>query len=158
MLDYKRNGFTMIELVFVIVVIGILAAIAVPKFTATRDDAQIAKGRSDVAAIRSAIVSERQTRLLRGQTNYIDKLHSGTSTTPAMLFDSNGSSTLLQYGIATKADTNGYWQNSASCSGASPNAICTYKYHISNTDVTFTYTQSSGTFNCTGTYCSDLTN
>lgn len=148
----------MIELVFAIVVIGILAAIAIPKFAATRDDAQIAKGRSDIAAIRSAIVSERQTRLLRGQTNYITQLHSGTSTTPATLFDGNGSSTLLQYGIATKADSNGHWQNSASCSGASPNAVCTYKYHILNTDVTFTYTQSTGTFNCSGTYCSELTN
>ena len=62
-LIFKRKAFTMIELVFVIVVIGILAAIAIPKFAATRDDAQIAKGRSDVAAIRAAIVSERQGRL-----------------------------------------------------------------------------------------------
>ncbi len=33
----------MIELVFVIVVIGILSAIAIPKFAATRDDAIITK-------------------------------------------------------------------------------------------------------------------
>ncbi|MEE3776787.1 MULTISPECIES: type II secretion system protein [Campylobacter] len=34
-----RSAFTMIELVFVIVVLGILASIAVPKFIATKDDA-----------------------------------------------------------------------------------------------------------------------
>ena len=37
----KRSGFTMIELIFTIVIIGILSAIALPKFTATRDDAKI---------------------------------------------------------------------------------------------------------------------
>ena len=66
-----KKAFTMIELVFVIVVIGILSAIAVPKFAATRDDALISKGRAEVAAMRSAIATERQKRILRGNFDAI---------------------------------------------------------------------------------------
>ena len=37
-----KNGFTMIELIFVIVILGILTTVAIPKLIATRDDASTA--------------------------------------------------------------------------------------------------------------------
>lgn len=39
----NRKAFTMVELIFVIVIIGILSAIAMPKLAATRDDAVISR-------------------------------------------------------------------------------------------------------------------
>jgi general secretion pathway protein G len=137
------KAFTMIELVFVIVVLGILAAIAVPKMAASRTDAEYAKGRSDIASIRSAIVSERQQRLLRGESIYISKLH----TSATSYFDGNGSGKLLMYGVVPK-NSDGFWKTGASCTGSSPNFVCTYTFRIEGTDVSFDYNQTNGTFDC----------
>ncbi len=127
----------MIELIFVIVILGILASIALPRFAVTRDDAQIAKGRSDVAAIRAGIVNERQTRLLRGESHYVTALENGS-----LLFEN-----VMQYGIVAR-NADGHWRKSGS----------SYFFKVMGEDQTFDYNATSGTFNCvSGSYCSKLT-
>ncbi|WP_373690813.1 type II secretion system protein [Campylobacter sp.] len=41
----------MIELIFVIVILGILAAVAIPRLAATRDDAEISKAATNVSTL-----------------------------------------------------------------------------------------------------------
>ncbi|WP_336613757.1 type II secretion system protein [Campylobacter sp. RM12654] len=52
-----KKAFTMIELIFVIVILGILAAVAIPKLNATRDDAELAKANTNLTTLMSDIHS-----------------------------------------------------------------------------------------------------
>ena len=51
----KQRGFTLVELLVVIVVIGILATIAVPRFLASQDRAHVTAAVSDVYHFRKAL-------------------------------------------------------------------------------------------------------
>ena len=64
------RAFTMIELIFVIVVLGILAGIAIPKLAATRDDATLAAMRANLATIMTAVQTQHGADLIAGNSTW----------------------------------------------------------------------------------------
>ncbi|AKF24226.1 hypothetical protein YH65_01555 [Sulfurovum lithotrophicum] len=141
-----QKAFTMIELVFVIVVIGILAAIAIPKLAATRDDAVITKARATLASVRSSLSTERQKRILRGDFTAIGDL--GDSTYAFRYFDNNSSNPVLEYPVKNCATgANECWKRDS-------NTQYTFR-SPTGTDAVFTL--SGNKLNCkTSSDCSEL--
>ena len=52
-----KKGFTMIELIFVIVILGILASVAIPRLAGTREDAEISSGIANIRTLLSDAAS-----------------------------------------------------------------------------------------------------
>lgn len=64
----KKSGFSLIEMIVVIVIIGIIAAIAVPKLLNTKDEAIVSAIKQDVA---TAVSSIRSYYLMNGKIEHI---------------------------------------------------------------------------------------
>lgn len=131
-----KKAFTLIELVFVIVILGILATVAIPKLIVTRDDAEIAKAKSQIAAVRSGIQLKRNEMILSGTQGYPTNLEDGTCCFGG----------ILSTRIEERKDDNSYgWKLENN----------TYSINTNKEKVDFTYSASDGSFKCTERSSSD---
>ena len=151
-----KKAFTMIELIFVIVVIGILTAIAIPKLAATRDDAVVTKAITTVASVRNAIATERQKRILRGDFTVIGDLSaSNAAGEPIFDFFDTNTTRVLEYPLRSCANANarGCWVSNSNTS---------YTYRMPQNTNNIAFTLGGSRFTCvttgaTGTDCRMLT-
>ena len=107
----SRTAFTMIELIFVIVILGILATVAIPKLSATRDDAEVSKitqnimtGISEIAA-HAVSQSEVNSDLSKMSNVISEMINNGTG----VLDEANQNVTVKVRGndcIVVQVDTN----------------------------------------------------
>lgn len=131
-----KKAFTLIELVFVIVILGILATVAIPKLIVTRDDAEIAKAKSQIAAVRSGIQLKRNEMILSGTQGYPTNLEDGTCCFGG----------ILSTRIEKRKDDNSYgWELKDG----------KYSINTNKEKVEFTYSASDGSFKCTERSSSD---
>src|SRR5262249_59170974 len=65
-----QSGFTLIELVIVIVILGILAAVAIPKYEDMREEARVATLKGQLGSIRSAIAIQYARNALNGSATF----------------------------------------------------------------------------------------
>lgn len=144
-----RRAFTMIELVLVIVIIGILAIFATPRFTATRDDATAVKAKTTVANIRASMSSEIQRKMLNADYSQIKDIGGVVNGYDKPIFDyfnsSSANGRVLEYPLnSCKLEATGCWIRTGSS---------TYTYKLPSGiggDVHFSV--SNGRFDCDTAY------
>jgi len=164
-MEFKRShlGFTMIELIMVIVIVGILAAVAIPKFAMNRNDAIKTTAKTVISSIRSALATEKQRRVLSGNFQSIYRLNKvGGYNQPIFdAFDTDRENSVLEYPLTSckNSTSTGCWMETGV--GSKTNPISTYTYTMpQSASKKAIFQLKNNKFNCkttTDVYCKELT-
>lgn len=140
----KNRGFTLIELVIVIVLLGILAATALPKFANLTDQARTAAVQGVAGALGSAVSIAHSQWLASGQPATI--ILEGTTFAMTAEGWPEGAPTVGTSGTSTAAKCQEVFANILSNPPASASGTCTgsCEYLVSTTSPVCTYTAQQG--------------
>ena len=85
----NQKGFTIMELVVVIIILGVLVAIALPRYFALADDAQQAACLANMKSIEAAIMMEYSDQLLGGAAVTLANIVTQYNGDPGSFFVTN---------------------------------------------------------------------
>lgn len=120
----NRKGFTLIELILVIAILGILAVSALPKFLDMTENADISAMQGTAGAVRSGIALYKANQLVTG----------GTGVYPTTL--AANFSTVLDNPVGADEGWTG--------------STAVYTYNHGSVNAIWTYDSAAGTFTCAG--------
>jgi len=153
-----KKSFTLIELIFVIVIIGLLASIAIPKFMHTKVGASISSVKSVVSSLRTAIETKHGEWMINDDLDttdgytpqgYPQKLdEANEKKSGENLFIGTTKLTLLKNPIKSCLDNDCWYKYKADDTDSN---ISYYSYIFNKeSNITIEYNGSNGKIECNG--------